>query len=241
MKELATKQNNQLTAFNPQSMTELMQLAEMLKDSAFVPTGMQGKPQDILPCIMYGNSLGMHPMQSLQNIAVINGRPSLYGDGMLAVVMGSTVFESIKETFDDSTMTATCTASRKDGTTNTQTFSQADAEQAGLWARQSKAGSKMPWSSYPKRMLKFRARGFCLRDTFPDILNGIISTEEAGDYPEQSQEIKQVEVLTVEERAAACTTRAEVMAIYKDLTVEEKTEYKAGLIALANELEPPTE
>ena len=175
--------STQLAVLAPQSVNELQTLAENLSKSSFVPVAMAGKPQDVAGAIMFGMEVGLKPMQALQNIAVINGRPSIYGDGMLAIVMGSEVFESIKETFDDKTMTATCTAVRKGGTTNTQTFSKEDAIQAGLWDGVSKKGNKLPWSAYPKIMLKFRARGFCLRDTFPDILSGIISTEEAKDTP----------------------------------------------------------
>lgn len=39
-----------------------------------------------------------------------------------------------------------------------------------------------PWKMFPKRMLQMRARGYAIRDAFPDILNGIITREEAEDY-----------------------------------------------------------
>lgn len=218
----------ELQIIQPTSMTELMTLAETLATSDFVPVSMQGKAQDVAGAIMFGMEVGLKPMQALQNIAVIKGRPSIYGDGMLAIVMGSNVFGSIKETFNDSTMTATCTAIRKDGSTNTQTFSQVDAEQAGLWAKTSKEGKNMPWSAYPKRMLKFRARGFCLRDTFPDILSGIISTEEAQDYPEPEQKVV-AEVVNektpIDEQILDCKTISELMAIHEKLSKEDKTLY----------------
>ena len=53
----------------------------------------------------------------------------------------------------------------------------ADANRAGLLNRSG------PWKSYPDRMLKMRARGFALRDVFADALGGMISAEEANDYP----------------------------------------------------------
>jgi hypothetical protein len=52
----------------------------------------------------------------------------------------------------------------------------ADAKAAGLWA---KGG---PWTQYPKRMLAMRARGFALRNAFADVLRGLVTAEEAGDY-----------------------------------------------------------
>ena len=41
---------------------------------------------------------------------------------------------------------------------------------------------KNVWKSYPDRMLQMRARGFALRDSFPDVLKGLITREEAQDY-----------------------------------------------------------
>jgi len=60
-------------------------------------------------------------------------------------------------------------------------FSVEDAKRAGLWGKQG------PWQAYPKRMLQMRARGFALRDAYPDVLKGLITTEEAQDYPEETK------------------------------------------------------
>jgi hypothetical protein len=60
-------------------------------------------------------------------------------------------------------------------------FSVEDAKRAGLWGKQG------PWSAYPKRMMQMRARGFALRDAFPDVLKGLITAEEAQDYPDEAK------------------------------------------------------
>jgi hypothetical protein len=202
----------------PANINELQVMSEHLATSDFVPVSMQGKPQDVFSCIAFGMEIGLKPMQSLQNIAVINNRPSIYGDAMIALVMGSNVFGSIKETFDDKTMTATCTASRKDGTENTQIFGKDDALAAGLWNR------KGPWTQYPKRMLKFRARGFCLRDTFPDILSGIISTEEAQDYP-QEKVVTVEEEIDIDDIIANCESMDELVNAWSSLSQDDKVKY----------------
>jgi len=74
-------------------------------------------------------------------------------------------------------MAAVCQAKRRGYAKPTiATFSVADAKKAGLW------GKSGPWQQYPKRMLQLRARGFALRDAFPDVLRGLVTAEEAQDY-----------------------------------------------------------
>ncbi|MEW5248887.1 recombinase RecT [Microbulbifer sp. 2201CG32-9] len=165
-------------ALQPQNMSEAMNMANMLATSQMVPKQYQNKPQDALVAMMMGVELGLNPIQALQNIAVINGKPSIYGDALLALVQNHPAFGGHQESFDDQTMTAACTVWRRGETkSHTQTFSQADAEKAGLWGKQG------PWTQYPKRMLMWRARGYALRDKFSDALGGLITAEEAQDIP----------------------------------------------------------
>jgi hypothetical protein len=132
-------------------------------------------------------------MAALHSIFVANGQPNLYGDGFLAVIMASPVYRDHDEYFEVGAQrreTLTAVDLQKDDTQavctfwrvgsarpRTATFSIAKAKKAGLW---SKAG---PWSEYPDRMLKFRARGFAGRDAFPDILRGIRIDVEVADLP----------------------------------------------------------
>ena len=167
-------------SLQPNTMDEAFRMAEMLSGSQMVPKHYQGKPQDTLVAMMMGSELGLNPIQSLQNVAVINGKPSIYGDAMLALVQNHPAFGGIQESFDEATQIATCVVWRKGGTKHTSTFSQADAKTAALW------GKSGPWTQYPKRMMAFRARGFALRDQFADALAGLISREEAEDMPERN-------------------------------------------------------
>lgn len=170
----------------PRDMDQAMRLADMLANSGMVPKQYINNPQGTLVAMMMGNEIGLNPLQSLQNIAVINGKPSIYADALLALVQNHPKFGGHEEAFDDQTMTAYCTVWRKgDEKKHTVSFSQADAAQAGLW---DKAG---PWKQYPKRMLMWRARGFALRDKFADALGGLITVEEARDIPEQDMGMAQ--------------------------------------------------
>jgi hypothetical protein len=169
--------------FAPATMGEAMEFSKMLAESSMVPRAYQGKPQDIMVCVQWGYELGLAPMQALQNIAVINGKPSVYGDAMAALVQASPVCEGIEEMLENEgspNPVAVCIAKRKNRTPVTAKFSVEDAKRAGLWGKQG------PWTAYPKRMLQMRARGFALRDAFPDVLKGLISAEEAEDYPTEN-------------------------------------------------------
>lgn len=170
--------------FAPATLGEAMEFSKMLADSSMVPKAYQGKPQDIMVCVQWGYELGLAPMQALQNIAVINGKPSVYGDAMMALVQASQVCEGIEEYVEGEgtpNPVAVCIAKRKGRTPVVAKFSVEDAKRAGLWGKQG------PWQAYPKRMLQMRARGFALRDAFPDVLKGLISAEEAADYPDDAK------------------------------------------------------
>ena len=165
-------------ALQPQNLDQAMQMAGMLANSQMVPKSYQNKPNDTLVAMMMGAEIGLNPIQALQNIAVINGKPAIYGDALLALVQSHPKFGGQEEGFDESTMTATCTVWRKgEDQKHTVVFSKLDAEKAGLW------GKSGPWSQYPKRMLMWRARGYALRDKFADALGGLITVEEAQDIP----------------------------------------------------------
>ncbi len=159
----------------PKDLDEAMRFADMLASASIVPKDYIGKPGNVLVAIQWGMELGLQPMQAMQSIAVINGRPSLWGDAMLALVKAHPAFEWIKEDCDGNI--ATCTVKRRGEPEVTQSFSLEEAKKAGL------TGKQGPWTQYPKRMLQMRARGFALRDAFPDALRGVISAEEAHDTP----------------------------------------------------------
>ena len=172
--------------FAPANLTEAISFSEMLAKSQMVPKAYQNKPEDVLVAVQWGYELGLAPLQALQNIACINGKPSVYGDAAMALVQNSVICENIEEYFEGegtANPTAVCVAHRKNRTPITAKFSVEDARRAGLWGKQG------PWTAYPKRMLQMRARGFALRDAFPDVLKGLITVEEASDYPDEAKPV----------------------------------------------------
>lgn len=175
-----------LPTLAPQNMTEAMEFSKMIASSGLVPQQYKNKPQDVLVAVQWGYELGLQPLQALQNIAVINGKPSVYGDAALALVKNDSRCAGVSETIkgEGDQRVAHCLVKRRyseDIEETERTFSVDDAKRAGLWGR------KGPWTQYADRMLMMRARGFALRDAFPDALKGVITAEEAQDYPSDNK------------------------------------------------------
>jgi len=170
---------------NPQTLDEAIRVAEIMSKSNLVPKDFQGSTGNILIAMQWGMELGMAPLQAMQNIAVINGRPSLWGDAVIAIARSAASCEWITETIEGEgeNMVATCKAKRKGQPEEVRTFSVDDAKQAGLW------GKVGPWKTSPKRMLQLRARGFAIRDVFADSLRGMAVAEEQQDIAAMNREI----------------------------------------------------
>lgn len=171
-------QREAMTSMTPRTFGEAMDYARIAANSSLVPKAYQGKPADVLIAVQMGAGLGFGPVQSMLAIACINGRPSLYGDAALAVVRRSPLCDGFHETYNAERREWTATARRRgEPDAIVHRFSADDAKQAGLLSKQG------PWAQYPKRMLQMRARGFALRDAFPDVLMGLSIAEEAMDIP----------------------------------------------------------
>lgn len=191
---------------------EIERFAEKAAKSGMVPKDYISKPDAIVIAVQMGSELGLPPMQSLQNIAVVNGRPSVWGDAMPALCRASGIVSYIKEwsTGTGDAREWFCEVKRKDDPNPISGhFSVAKAKQAGLWGKQG------PWTQYPDRMGQMRARGFGLRDACPDVLRGLISVEEAQDIPFE---------------ATGLTPRIEHSAIHPDPFVAKMMDnYDAGV------------
>lgn len=176
-----TTTGKQSFSLTPTSLQEAMQFSDMIANSNLVPNAYKGKPGDVLVAIQMGMEVGLQPMQALQGIAVINGKPAMYGDALIGVVRNSPVCEAIQEHYDEQSQTAICRVKRRGEDWQERTFSRQDAELAKLWGKQG------PWSQYPKRMLQMRARAWALRDVFPDALQGMAVAEEVRDMAPEKE------------------------------------------------------
>lgn len=160
------------------SLDEMYRFAKAVKASKFCPKDMQDEAS-ILIAVEMGMELGLPAMQALQNIAVINGRPSVWGDAMLGLVLQSGLCVDFEEYAEGESGKEdygwVCRVQRQGFKPTKRKFTVKGAKQAGLW------GKTGPWTTSPDRMLQMRARGFALRDAFPDVLKGLSMAEVSVD------------------------------------------------------------
>ena len=167
-----------LAGIAPQSIEEAFRLSQALARAGdMVPSNFKGKPDEIMAAVLRGAEVGLMPMQALSNITVINGRASLWGDALPALVQRAGHHIDVVLTGEGEDMVATATLTRSNGKTVIRTFSVEDARRARLWE---KSG---PWTQYPQRMLMHRARAWAVRDGAADALMGLQVAEEVEDAP----------------------------------------------------------
>ena len=180
--ELTIERKQNGGAILPENIDQTWRLATAICKAGMAPRSMDGKPEKVMVAMLHGMELGMTPMAAVQSIAVINGTPCLYGDGLMGVVRASGLLEYCKEWEEevDGVPTSFCEVKRKgEQEPVIRSFSRADAERAGLLRK------KGPWSEgYEPRMRQMRARSWTLRDTFADVLKGVHSAEEVMDRGE---------------------------------------------------------
>lgn len=218
------------TEFNYQirSLEQAMEYAKMIADSDLAPKDYKGKPGNVLIAMQFGSEIGLKPLQAIQNIAVINSRPALWGDAMIALVQSHPLCEYIHERFENNE--AFCTVKRRgDKEEYTYSFSKEDAKLAGLLTKPG------VWSQYPDRMMQMRARGFALRDKFSDVLKGIAMREEVQDYvieataeDKKSQAALKLNKL-IEHKNSATIVFEDVHCLLTDATSMEELDYAAEL------------
>jgi hypothetical protein len=138
-------------------------------------------PEQAVIILQAGLELGLSPIWALTNIMVTNGRPSVWGDGLLGLVLAHPQCEDVIETntgaIEDESYTARCEVRRKGREPIIREFSVKDAKKAGIFGKNVHA-------QYPKRMLQMRARAFACRDAFADALRGLGVREELENITE---------------------------------------------------------
>ena len=168
---------NRSFGITPRGIDEAIRLANIMSCSGLMPKSISS-PEAVFVAMQMGAELGLSPMASVQNIAVINGRPGIYGDAALAVVRASGQLEEFKEWSEGERKKPDwmfcCRIKRKGFEPSIGVFTWAEACEAGY----DKVDSLSPWKKWTNRMMQFKARNFVMRDQFTDYLKGIRTIEE---------------------------------------------------------------
>lgn len=142
---------------------KMFRLASAMSQSGLLPQSLRGKPSDVLVTVLYGQELGLAPMQAVQGIYVVNGRPTLAGQTWLSLARKHGHRVKVDE---QTTEKCTITMTRGDtGETHTETYTLEQAKAANLT-------NKDTWKNHPQRMLMWRAVGHACTFLCPEIALG---------------------------------------------------------------------
>lgn len=157
---------------------DALTIGTALSGTSFVPSSYQGKPQEAAAAILYGYGLGFDPTQSLQSIAVIKGKPSLYARSMVALVVsrGHKVWTESKS--DDSVTVCGQRAGSDEICTETWTYARAE---------KAKYTSSDMYQKDPQAMLYARAASTVCRQIAPDVLLGVPYSREEMDLTQETR------------------------------------------------------
>lgn len=183
-----------------QSVDELCRLAEVLYLGGANQIEGCGRKEAVAHIILAGAEVGLAPTCALSTIMLVNGKTSVYGDGALALVYASGLLAEIKEwpEGEGDNLTYHCRVKRKgEEEPIVRSFSVTDAKIADLWQGGSGPKKKANWVKYWKRMMTMRARGFALRDKFPDVMKGLAIWEEVIDGITASGDVLNTEVKVI--------------------------------------------
>ena len=178
-KQLAVVQQDRGTFdLSPRNFEQALTLADYLAASDMVPKQYRGRPGDCLIAMQWGMEIGLKPLQALQSIAPINGKPNLYGDAGKALLLANgCIIDEDDMAVVKANGRGRCKIVRPGRPPVERTFSVDDAKTAKLW------GKEGPWTAYPYRQIAWRAFWFAARDAAADLLRGMGGFEEALDTP----------------------------------------------------------
>lgn len=178
----------------PETIKEAQELAKFLSKSTLVSaeirsTEIADHSADVFMVIALGASLGMTPAQSLTNITVTRGRPTMYVSAKAGLCAKYGTFDTKLENVNG-IWVATATGTRKGRTMSVQ-YTSEDAMLQGLMKFDANSNSwigvKGAWTgSYPV-MLRKRALGRLLDALFADVVGGFADKESTEEIAENAE------------------------------------------------------
>lgn len=189
--EISKISQGEIQAIVPKNIDETFRMAQAVCAAGLAPDSYDRNPEKVMVGLLKSMEVGFPPLTGLASIAVINGRPCIWGDGAVGLCAAKVASTKVEETGtapkgdadhtqfpDDYGFKVTFTRKGQTGE-YVGVFTVGDAKRAKLWGNL----KRQPWIMYPKRMLFNRARAFALRDGFADCLSGLHLREEIEDFP----------------------------------------------------------
>jgi hypothetical protein len=158
-------------AIIPRSIDEVQTMAEVLAKSKLLPDALKGQSADVVVQILAGQELGLAPMASIRGVHIVQGKPLLAADTMVALVLGSGLCEYFSCVAETDTSVTYETKRRGSPHPQRMTWSDEDTKIAGL-------NTKDNWRLHKKQMRRARAKAILARDVFPDVLAGCYDPDE---------------------------------------------------------------
>lgn len=183
--------SNELTPIQPQPQQQItlqdqMAFAKAVCQSDIIPTVYRGKPANILVAVGYGAPLGLTPMQSLQDISVINGKPTASASFIASHVRMAGHKLRVKK--DEKALSVTATIVRSDDPDYPISVTRDK-----VWAQQMGLLNKDNYRKQPLTMLTWRAITAVAREACPEILYGVqYSPDELHDLDTNSDVLAEV-------------------------------------------------
>lgn len=189
-----TSQANTLSVFSgEENFAKAMMMAETLSKSDIIPVNYKNKPENCLIAIELSNRIRVSPFLVMQNMHVIQGRPSWSSPFIISCINACGKFEgSLKFEIDEKE--TKCRAYAIEKTTGKKCVSPTiTLEMAREEGWLTKNGSK--WRTMPGLMLRYRAASFFGRLFCPELLNGMLSEEENKEIPTSYSDEEFIDVL----------------------------------------------
>lgn len=151
--------------------------------SDLVPVAYRNKPENCMIAREMAQRVGASVMAVMQNLYIIQGRPSWSARFAISAFNNCGRFTSIKYKFDGEGDDYGCIAWAKEKSTGEIVESpKVDWRMVKAEGWFDKAGSK--WKTIPQLMFRYRAAAYLIATTAPELLNGLGTKEEAEDIPE---------------------------------------------------------
>lgn len=189
MDEIIVREGHELSPFaDNESFKRIFDIGKMFASSQLVPQNYQGKAMDCTIAVDMANRIGVSPMMVMQNLYVVQGKPSWSGQACMSMIRANKEFKNvrIKYTGEPGTDTWGCRVEAEYSNTGekvigtTVTIGMAKQEK---WYE--KSGSK--WKTMPEQMLAYRAAAFFARVYTPNTLMGVYVEGEPEDMSKRER------------------------------------------------------